>query len=184
MIDRVLNAGDKIWLAHVRQERINVTCPICFGKLKVTLILGDDSQVEVECDYCGKGFEGPQGYVTTYEFKSDPVQIEITGRGMHQSGIEEVWTYQYSGCYIANSDQLFKTQAEAVVKCVELVAEHEENKAAHAEKRKQYGHKSYTWAAGYHLREIKSHEHQLAWHQQRVQVCKAKSRLPIEKNAD
>jgi len=139
----------------------------------VTLILGDDSQVAGECDYCGKGFEGPKGYVAAYEHKSDPVQIEITGREMHQSGIEEVWTYQYGGCYIASSDQLFETQGEAAIRCTELVAEHEEDKAARAERRKQYGHKSFTWAAGYHMREIASHERQLAWHRKRFEVCKA-----------
>jgi len=178
MIQRVLNVSDKIWLAQVCQERVKQTCPICFGKLAVTLILGDDSQVAVECDYCGKGFEGPRGYVTTHESKSDPVQIEITGREMRQGGIEEVWTYQFGECYIAKSDQLFETQAEAVVKCTALAAEHEEDKAARAEHRKQYGHKSFTWAAGYHLREIENHERQLAWHRKRVEVCKGKRKPP------
>jgi len=175
MIDRVLNVGDKIWMARCALESVRQTCPICFGKLRVTLILGDESQASVECDYCGKGYEGPRGYVDDYELKSDPMLIEVTGRNMRQDGYKERWSYHVRN-YYAEADVLYETQEEAATRCAEMVAAHEEDEAARAEHRKQYGRKSFSWGVGYHLREIKRCEQQIAWHRQRVEVCRAKSR--------
>lgn len=62
------NIGDVVYSASYGQIAKQVTCPVCFGKLKVTVILGNDERVEVDCDYCGKGYEDSKGYVTEYDY--------------------------------------------------------------------------------------------------------------------
>jgi len=60
--------GDVVYFASAGQRQVDIPCPVCFGKREVTLILGNGDSVELPCDYCGKGYDGPRGYVLEYEY--------------------------------------------------------------------------------------------------------------------
>ena len=47
-----------------------VPCTLCFGKRKVTVILGNDERVESECGYCSHGIDPPSGLSKTWEPKA------------------------------------------------------------------------------------------------------------------
>ena len=60
------NVGDIVFYASNDSREERIPCPVCFGKLQVIVILGNGTEVLVDCGYCGKGYEGPKGYVTKY----------------------------------------------------------------------------------------------------------------------
>lgn len=46
------SVGDKAWWAKYSRVPVKKTCPICYGKMRVTLILGNGNRVETDCSYC------------------------------------------------------------------------------------------------------------------------------------
>ena len=71
------NVGDKVWWAKYQNQIVKKVCPICDGKLKVTVILGNGDHVETDCTYCERGFR-KYGYVEEYEYVAAVEQVEIT----------------------------------------------------------------------------------------------------------
>jgi hypothetical protein len=109
--------GQKVFAACYRREGVRKPCPVCYGQTKVKLILGNEEEVILPCDYCGKGFDFPKGYVTEYEHKLYTEEITITGRDIRESfGNSEV-TY-YSGNFVFHSENLFRTEGEALTRAL------------------------------------------------------------------
>lgn len=77
--------GDRVWWARCGTREVAHDCPICFRKKRVILILGDDSEVEVECDFCGKGYEGPKGYILEYQWVATPEEVRIDGLNIEEN---------------------------------------------------------------------------------------------------
>ena len=72
--------GDTVYVVQeCRSMPVEKTCPVCFGKMRVTVILGNGKLEDTLCEYCGKGYEGPRGYVVDYELHSAVRQAIITG---------------------------------------------------------------------------------------------------------
>ena len=61
--------GDKVWTVERNHTGRWVQCPECFGTKFVTVILGDDSKLTVDCTTCGCGFNNPTGVVETYDIE-------------------------------------------------------------------------------------------------------------------
>ena len=175
MDTKIYKIGDKVWAAFAERRDVTETCPVCFGKLKVTLVLGDGSAVELPCDYCGKGFGYPIGAVQEIRYCSgaelrtiDRVSIEFTGSRQEVS-------YR-SGNNVLYPEKVFDTEKEALA-CCEKIAEalNKEQKESAAYIKNDIK-KSFSWNAGYHLREAKRHEADAARHRERAVLCKAKSK--------
>lgn len=170
--------GEKVWFAATSRIEAQETCPICFGKRKVILILGNDERVELDCDFCGKGFDGPKGLVTTY--KRFPRAEEVTIRSVESkrkaNGEEEV-RYIVGVNSIAQPEDLFIDENSALEyarqKAAEVQALEEEDFIRRTKRGKD---KNYAWKAGYHRREAKRHREQAERHERAVVVCKARSR--------
>ena len=168
--------GDSVWHARCEWLPVSKPCPICFTKRQVTLILGDGSQVILPCDYCKQGYLPPSGFVKEYEYVSSPQLITIEKINIEiESNVEKV-TYQ-QGCYIYYyGETIFDTQEDALIKCDELKSKLE---ADQKEKTKICNHnsnKSYSWNAGYHLREAKENRKQAEYHEQMAVLCKEKAK--------
>ena len=57
--------GDCLWWAVVEKHaQVEIPCPVCYGKRKVNLILGNGDVVALPCTYCSPGYESPRGTVT------------------------------------------------------------------------------------------------------------------------
>jgi uncharacterized Zn-finger protein len=171
---KIYSVGDKVWLARCEHEEKEVLCPVCFGKYKVTVILGNGDHVEVDCDFCGKGFSGPRGVVTDYHYRSNPELVTITAVTRRQSEKGEEVEY-HSGCRFLEVANLFDTKEEADKRSEELRAEYEESFMRRLEANKADNHRGYTWAVGYHMREARRHREDAERHEQRARVCKERA---------
>jgi len=175
MPDKCYNVGDVVWYAQCGQVNVEHPCPVCCGQLKATVILGNGDHVEVQCDYCGIGFEGPRGVVHDYEWIAEPrgriidqVKIEETAQG----AIREYRSKHQ--CF--EIEDLFDTKEEAQMRCEERMRKHEEEQNTRAEYIKKDQAKSYTWNAGYHMREAKSNRKRAEYHERMAVICKQKAK--------
>ena len=70
--------NDKVWVAFLEHRENWVICPHCYGKRAITVILGDDSKVSIDCDCCRYGFEGSKGYIRSSVWVSGVKECMIT----------------------------------------------------------------------------------------------------------
>ena len=159
--------GQEVFLARASSySEVMVPCPICFGKLCVTLILGNGEEQPIECDYCGKGYDGPQGVVREYRPVSSVERRMVTG--LETDG--ENWSFHLSGSgYCTTKDrQLFATAEEAEVRRLELHEEAKQDAERRMESILKGKKKSFTWTVGYHRSQIRDMESRIEWHKKRL----------------
>jgi hypothetical protein len=169
--------GDKPWLSHAGIQEVKKECPICTGKLTVELILGNGDHVILPCDYCGKGWDGPRGFVIEREFIVGVEQLTISQIDTEATEDGEKIHYHFFGHRYAGEDDLCETKEGAEVKSSEWIAQNAIEESTRAEYLKHNQNKTYSWTAGYHLREAKREEESAARHRERAKLCKAKSKM-------
>ena len=170
--------GDTVWVASVGNTERSRPCSVCNGNKAITLIFGDGSNVRVECAFCKMGYEAPSGYETYYEFvaTSKPYTVSAVERVESSSG--EVVKYRVgseSSYYNFDAEDCFATSEDGAARCAELVAEKEAEHLANFA-RKSKDTQSYSWNAGYHLREAKNRRTQAEYHEKKAVVMKSKSK--------
>ncbi len=173
-------AGDEVWWAHYGMESVRVECPICFGKMKVTLILGNGDHCEVLCDYCGKGFDGPMGYITEYRYQGGAELVTINEVRI-RSSLTDPDVFEYYTAHIGHfrqlePDDIFDTKEEALARSFLKSQEKAVNDVTMAERLKKDAKKSFTWNAGYHLRAAKKARQDAEYHELRAIICKSRSK--------
>lgn len=174
--NKVFNIGDTVWLATCGQAQKSIPCEICYGKKQVRLILGNDEECVLDCDYCGKGFSYPTGYTISYEWTAEPKQVTVTGISIDSS---KRYNYSFSQ-YHGDNENVFTTKEEALTRCAEMVKEHEETNQKQLEYCKFSNKKSYAWNAGYHRSEAKRAKQQLEYHTKKAVFMAAKSKTEIK----
>jgi hypothetical protein len=171
------NIGDRPWLATVGRKSVERSCPICAGKKQVTLILGTEESVILPCSYCAPGYEEPRGWVTEYEFISNAEQLTICEMRVKSNSDGEKREYIFSGNrYVDDENKLHHTREEALVECEVLCKQIEHDENTRSEYIKADKKKTFSWNAGYHLREAKRDEESAARHRRQAALCKAKSK--------
>lgn len=141
-----------------------IPCPMCFGKFKVQIILGDGSQESVECGYCKQGVDSTSGLAQTWEPHAEIKSGAICGI---ERGCEK-WFYKV-GYETLDEKYLFSSEAEAIPLRDERLKEETERKELwfrdHFIKAKQ----TQIWSSGYHKKQIECHDRTIAWH--KVRLC-------------
>lgn len=171
--------GDLVWNAHCTWLPVSQPCPICYEKREVTLILGNGDLVVLLCDYCGKGYEGPKGTVDEYEYVVEPEPVHITSITLEVSADKTVAKY-HAGCRYYDEENLFPTKEEAMEKGKELKMVLEVGRDTRVECIKKSTSKSFSWNAGYHMREAKRSRKDAERHEKLAVICKARSRTAEE----
>lgn len=174
--------GDTVWLAKCQHEQIKVQCPTCFGKLKVTLILGNGEHVILPCEGCEIGYDGPKGYVTEYDYVVEPEFVHISGIEIQVNADGEKARYR-NGPYVYDETDLFSTKEEAFFRGKEQKRQLDEIQRKRADWLKKDVHKNFSWNANYHMRQAKEHLRQAEYHKEKAQLCKerVKGKLPSAK---
>lgn len=170
------NIGDKVWVAICGNTQVRKLCPVCFGKKEVTLILGNDEHCILPCSYCAPGFSSPSGYVNEYEYQTEAKQVTIDGMNIeNKRGVESIeYRYNSTECSWCNLDEkkAFGTKEEALEHCKKIKEENEHDQITRAEHIKKDQNKSYSWNAGYHLREAKRERESAERHERLAKICK------------
>ena len=142
-------------------SQITVPCPICFGKLFVTLILGNGEHQPIECDMCGKGYEGPQGTTISHAPFSKVSAGVVTGLSCGSRG----WTIEVNETrYVLDDALVFLTQEEAEARRVVLHEKVRHEAQIMDERNLTYKKKGHAWKAGYHRAEAAENKRRMEWH--------------------
>lgn len=163
------NIGDHAWLARAGQNQIWVTCSECLGSGRLRVILGDNSEVSIECVCCDRGYEGSPGKRQTYSFVSEAHVVIITGLEANVRG-ETIHIRYSSACYHLEEENLFATREEAEARALVLVQEHEAEEAKRL-RYKEKDHKTWAWNVSYWRREIRDAQKVIERAQARLNVA-------------
>ena len=162
------NIGDRVWFASVQWQQDWIICPDCLGKRFLTVILGDDSQVTVDCAGCQAGYDPPRGKVTVYAYVPEVKQIKIDGRDERSNEPTEYRFNSFSGgCYTTKENQLFATEEEAKIEAERLKKESEENQEKQIAQKEKPA-RTWAWNATYHRGCIKRAEKDLVYHKAKL----------------
>ena len=173
------NIGDKVFRGQYAFTEERETCPDCFGKLKLTVILGDDSTVEIPCAGCSVGYDPPRGEVKTRRYKTVVKPHIVTGLTISGDKTEYQLdgSYGESGSSWINSPEeaTFATEAEAMeyAESKRIEREKKENRRLHA---KTQDHRSWAWHVTYHRKELKRSEREVERHRIALGIAQSKAK--------
>ena len=119
----MFNLEDRVWHASRTNVEERVVCPECFGKKYLTVILGDDSQVTIDCAGCASGYDPPKGYVTYRKQDVDVSQVTIDRVEINPDYVEYGFDRVGYGIRIAKDTEIFATKEEAEIRAKELAEE-------------------------------------------------------------
>jgi hypothetical protein len=151
MMTRELQIGDEAWLAVAGVRKEAISCPVCAGKKTVTVILGDGARVVVGCEYCGKGYEGPQGIV--YEYVQEPTaeRVRVSSRRVEEEDGQRRVEYHTARHYAGEGENLYATEAEAIARAQTIAAENDRHERDRRDGNRTRATKNAGWTAGYHM---------------------------------
>src|SRR3990167_8173518 len=105
------NLGDKVWCVKLDTIQEKFQCPDCFGNKYLTVILGDNSQVTIDCYRCTIGYEPPLGYVVFDKKIVAVKQVIVEGINICSDYIEYIFEYNS-----VKEEELSDTKEEAEIK--------------------------------------------------------------------
>lgn len=167
----VYNIGDKVWHATCKTTLTKVTCPECFGKRYLTVILGDDSKVTIDCAGCASGYDPPKGYVTHYEHGAD-VSLVTIGRVEINPDHVEYGFNRVGGCMnIAKDTELFSTKEEAEIRAKQLSEEWDKDQLTKIHQKEKHDH-TWSWHVHYHRKQIKDAEKTIEYAKKKLDAAR------------
>lgn len=159
--------GDEVWHARTQTRPIFLQCLECMGKGYLTVILGDDSQVTIECDCCKRGWMGAQGNHQCHEHYESVMHGLVSGVEIDGDSFEYRIPESQNGCWIIKESDLFMNESCAKNRADKL--SDERTKAAtelHCLKHNK--DRSWAWNVKYHRdiirrsqKDIETHTEQL-----------------------
>lgn len=167
--------GDTIWYAQCGMATVSSTCPVCFGERSVNLILGNGEIVRLSCDYCGRGYLGPIGYVQETMHVAGAERRTITGITT-RSTVDGVVTEYFSEQGTLIAEDMFDNQEDAEARSREKANAYNADVLQRNAHVKKYSNAKYSWRAGYHMRESKKHREEAARHDEWAKICQERSR--------
>lgn len=149
------------------QER--ETCPVCYGKRSVVVVLGNDEQVPVMCENCRSGCDPPSGTVVVHRAFSRVEAREIKGVEMVDGG----FAVHVGHSRPKLSDRVvFADKDEAEARRVELHAEAAAEAQGCFERNLWTARGKVSWTAGYHRAQVKDLKRKLEWHEAKLMAYK------------
>lgn len=161
--------GDKYYSPLTYPSQVTHTCTVCAGAKKVTVVDGYGKSWEVECEACGKGFEGPTGCETGWQMVAGVDTVTIAGVERFED--DKIVVKATSGrTYYFSELHRERAAALAVSEAHQLNAIEANNR--NAETRNKHHRQQAAWSVRYHNDRIKEHEEKIAWHRTKVQERK------------
>ena len=139
--------------------------------------------MRVDCKWCQSGFDLPRGMVKIYQPEARAQALIIRGIIKNTTPTGEVWSFQSMddqlNSVICNAEELFRTEAEALVAAQNEATKYLQRNLAAAQPKEEH-YRSYAWNATYHLEAAKRAQRDLALHQAKAQICLERSHKPKE----
>lgn len=169
---KIYNIGDKVWWAHCESKETHPTCPDCLGSGKLTVIMGDQSKVSIDCTGCRRGYLGSVGYIIQYEWVNNPIQVEIIRVEKKLSGQYE---YKTTDSYLIEEKDLFIDLVNAQERCIELTEERRLDNIKSIKMKYKDTH-SWAWNATYHRKCIRDAYKNIEYHTNKLSFADKKSK--------
>ena len=171
MIKPKFNLGDTVYMASYEAVYRNIVCPDCLGSKRVKVVLGDGTEVSIECGGCDPGgYEPSTGYVRQVNYEIVVHKRTVTGVTLSSIGVEYQLDKFDCSYYTGTDATCFATEQEANQKAEsdKTASEAEENKRLMA---KTKDHKSWAWNATYHRKCAKNAKRELEYHEDKARIC-------------
>ena len=144
------NVGDEVFFVNYAKEHVKKECPICFGKMRVALVLGNGDIVETDCNFCERGFVR-YGYVEEYEYVSKITKVRIDKKEIYENEFGKVVEYRY-GCYVLDHSNISAIEDEAKVLLASKIEKVKKEDLERLEYDKKQNIRKYSWHVGYYRR--------------------------------
>jgi hypothetical protein len=165
--------GDIVyWVESSCNYCAKIPCPMCFGKLKVEIILGNGDREFIECGFCSHGYKGASGAADNWEPMSKIKSGPIVGIRNQSGG----WAYDASIQSNLNENELFTSEAEAEPLQKIKLAEEISRKELWYRDNFIQAKKNQVWSAAYHRRSINDLLRSIEWHKMRLCLLKEMSK--------
>src|SRR3990167_1045080 len=165
------NLGDTVYMGDYERHEKYIACPDCLGIKHLKVILGDGTEVTIECGGCYPGgYEPSTGRIKQYDYEVVVKKRTVTGLQISASNTD----YHLDGTdchhYSGTDENVFSSEGEALVYANSRKSEYEdeENKRLLA---KTKDHRSWSWNAHYHRAAISRLEQELEYHRNKVSIC-------------
>lgn len=178
MINPKFNIGDTVWMAKTDTRPVYKQCLECMGKRFLTVILGDDSHVTIECECCRRGYLGAQGQHEYYEHFEAVLQMVISGVESSDSTFEYRLRIADFSCYIVKESDVFSTEEEAKNRADYLSIERTESQK-NSVRCKANNQRSWTWHVKYHRDAIRRAQESIAQHSSQLEYAKTVSKKEV-----
>ena len=163
----MFDIGDKVWVAHWDKDKRWETCPHCLGKKYLTIIMGDESQVSIDCICCTDQWKSP-GKIPIYDYLPKAEEITIDGYEVSKDhGARKI--HYRSGCH--GYDNAFATKEEALDFALAKIEQQKAEDERTLNCTKEKAEKSWSHNAAYHLEQIANFEKQLEYHRTKLDVA-------------
>ena len=175
-IEPKFNLGDVVFMASYERHETSIVCPDCLGSAKVRVILGDGTELKIECGGCDPGgCQGSTGRIRQYDYVTKITKRIITGINLEDNDVEYRLDGHDGHCYIGSQNgdyRVFATEEDAQKEGEGLRVKHEaeENKTLLA---KTKNHKTWSWNMHYHRQQIDRIEREIEYHRSKVEICKS-----------
>lgn len=166
------NIGDLVWIGYTKREEKRVSCPDCFGSGRLTVTLGDNSQVGIDCVACERGWRGSIGVLEGYEHVAACNQGSIMRVERNSDGEIE---YAVGNSSSYHTGPIFETEEDAMKYAESLIAKRnaEEDRRMRSKERDA---KSWAWNASYHRREIRECKKKIEYHERKLVKASVKAK--------
>jgi hypothetical protein len=163
--------GATVYHAQTQWREFSQGCPSCFGKKKLTIIMGDGTQHEIDCVECQVGYDPPRGYVMTRDNSTDVMERQVCEVTESNDGFE----YLLDNHYVGRQDTVFATREEAEAKAQEMCKERDEEERQKMARKERPEH-SWAWNVSYHRRCIRDARKTLAYHEAKLGIAQTKAK--------
>lgn len=166
------NIGDEVWHATTKTREVYDTCLECMGKRYLTVILGDDSQVTIQCECCKRGYMGATGQINRFEHYEEVALRSVGGVEISGDTFEYRLPSGSGGYYCVKESDVFNNQASAELRATKIAAERTKE-AMDNSHRKYKQDRSWAWHVKYHREALRRALEQVGYHNEELQYAKS-----------
>ncbi len=163
--------GQQVWRAGWRAFENHVGCPDCGGTGRIRVTFHDETQVSIDCQRCGPGYNPPTGYVVVHDRKAMAISTIITGVEIVDTSIN----WRTADCYMTEDENLFDNEADCLARAAVMAAEADAQEREKIQK-KEADTRTWAWNASYHRREIKEALKKIEYHTAKLNVAAIKAK--------
>ncbi len=169
--------GDKVWLAwcsayHLTRQK----CPMCFGKLYIKVITGDDKTHTLRCNEC-RVDDRPTGFTSQRSAAFGATLCEVSGIDLESDGNVRHKYRSKPSCSIGEFDTEQEALEAAEAAMPEAIIQAEQSNADIQPGKIQ----SVGWSVGYHQNQIRKLTRALEYHEKNLLIAKDRKKKKISK---